>query len=100
MNEYSNDQASIRESAVTAYPEGGQLIQPKPYEIIIQPLDYGYMVRVGCKSFAFESRTHLLEKLSRYLEDPEGLQKKFLSNELFITQKSNGHLQTENTVNG
>jgi hypothetical protein len=40
------------------------------YDINIVTLDFGYVVRVGCKSFAFETREKMTENLLEYLENP------------------------------
>jgi len=40
-------------------------------KISIQPLNHGYLVRVGCQSIAFETTAKLLDELRDYLLDPE-----------------------------
>ena len=40
------------------------------YDINIRTLDFGYVVSVGCKSFAFETREKMTEKLLEYFENP------------------------------
>lgn len=41
------------------------------YTITIEPLDYGYKVRVGCQTFAIESTETLVSKLNKYFENPQ-----------------------------
>lgn len=55
----------------------------KPYEVFISPLDFGFHVRVGCKTFAMSSAEDLISKLAMYLKDPAATQKKFEAGELF-----------------
>ena len=41
------------------------------YQISIYPLDYGYMVEIGCQKFAIENVENLIERLSAYLRTPQ-----------------------------
>ena len=43
----------------------------KRWEITIQPLDRGCIVRVGCKSIAFTSIEAGYKEIGRYLENPQ-----------------------------
>ena len=47
------------------------------YNVNIETLDFGYVVRVGCKSFAFETKEKMIEKLLEYLNNPAEKQKQF-----------------------
>lgn len=49
------------------------------YELSIQELDVGYIVRVGCKSFAFSDKETMLLKVNEYLQNPSEIQKRFES---------------------
>ena len=49
----------------------------RPNEIKITALDYGYMVKVGCQSFAIESTEKMIKNLEAYLNDPRGVEKKW-----------------------
>ena len=40
------------------------------WEIRIEPLDRGYVVHVGCKSFAFESLDAAMETVKQYIDNP------------------------------
>lgn len=39
-------------------------------EITIKPLNYGFVVTVGCHSFAIETKEKLVEKLRQYYDNP------------------------------
>jgi hypothetical protein len=47
------------------------------FSIGIRPLDYGYVLDIGCKSFAFESREKMMANLNAYLADPARAQKQW-----------------------
>ena len=55
----------------------------KAREINIVEMDYGYMVRVGCQSFAIEKTDDLIEKLTMYLRNPEVTEEMYFNNKLF-----------------
>jgi hypothetical protein len=40
-------------------------------EVAIRQLNYGYVVNVGCKSFAFETSEKLIENLIAYINNPD-----------------------------
>lgn len=42
----------------------------KRWDIKIKPLDRGYVVYVGCKSFAFESLDAAMETVKQYIDNP------------------------------
>ncbi len=48
---------------------------PTIRNINIEPLSSGYMVRVGCQTVAIETTDKLVEALTRYLNDPQGVEK-------------------------
>ena len=54
------------------------------YDVQIQELDYGYMVRVGCKSFAIENKETLLSMITKYINNPIKIQKEFHNKTLII----------------
>lgn len=54
------------------------------YDVQIQELDHGYMVRVGCKSFAIESKETLLNMITKYINNPAEVQKEFFNKTLTI----------------
>jgi len=47
------------------------------YNIRIEALDYGYLVKVGCQTLAIENKKKLIEKLSAYLDNPGEFQQKW-----------------------
>jgi hypothetical protein len=51
--------------------------------INIEPLNRGYVVRVGCQSFAIGTKRLLIDKLTQYLSDPQGTEDKWNKGELF-----------------
>jgi hypothetical protein len=51
--------------------------------INIEPLNRGYVVRVGCQTFAIGTKKLLLVKLTEYLTDPQGTESKWNKGELF-----------------
>jgi hypothetical protein len=50
-----------------------QINQLKQWNVEITFLDRGCLVRVGCKSFAFESVERAMAKLTEYTKDPIGV---------------------------
>ena len=46
-------------------------------EINITPLNYGFIVKVGCQTFAIETTETLLDKLNGYLKDPTNVERKW-----------------------
>lgn len=42
-----------------------------PKEISIKPLNYGYLVRIGCQEVAVENYKTLIKNLESYLKDPK-----------------------------
>jgi hypothetical protein len=47
-----------------------QIAQLNNYDVQINFLDYGCVVHVGCKSFAFESIEKAMAELTAYTKDP------------------------------
>lgn len=41
------------------------------YNINIEPLNRGFVVRVGCQSFAVSSKQELIKLFAAYIENPE-----------------------------
>jgi hypothetical protein len=61
----------------------GDNMRIQDYEIKIQPVDYGFIVRVGCKTMVFETKTNLTKYLKEYLADPEKIAKKIFGKDVF-----------------
>jgi len=51
--------------------------------ITIQQLNYGYIVQVGCHSFAIENAAQLITKLSAYILQPAETEKLWQEGKLF-----------------
>ena len=60
-------------------PEG-QSAQAR--EINIRPLNYGYVVNIGCQMFAIESVEKLISNLEKYLNSPNESEKEWFSGNL------------------
>lgn len=62
-------------------------VEPVPSQplrsINIEPLNRGFVVRVGCQSFAIGTKRLLIDKLTQYLSDPQGTEDKWNKGELF-----------------
>lgn len=52
-------------------------------EICIKQVDYGYVVNVGCHTFAIESVDRLNELLNKYLLQPNATEKLWYDGTLF-----------------
>ena len=51
----------------------------KPRSVQIEPVDNGYVVRVGCKVLVFAELNALLVELENYLKDPVATEKAFMA---------------------
>lgn len=51
--------------------------------ITITQLNHGYIVGVGCQSFAVESSSTLIAKLAEYLNNPNATEQKWNEGKLF-----------------
>lgn len=52
-------------------------------ETRIQQLSSGYVVSVGCQSFAFSTKEEMTAKLMEYINAPAATEKKWFSGKLF-----------------
>jgi len=50
----------------------------KIHKVVIEELDHGYVVRVGCKVFAIEDRENLIMMLNTYIKHPSDTEATFL----------------------
>ena len=50
--------------------------------IRITPLAYGYIIKVGCQSFAIEGKKKLIKLLGDYLENPLEVEKAWLEKDV------------------
>lgn len=53
-------------------------------EINIRPLNHGYVVNIGCQTFAIESVEKLVSNLEKYLNSPIETEKEWFSNKTLI----------------
>jgi hypothetical protein len=53
------------------------------YQPEINQVNNGFIVRLGCQSFVFETFDKMFKYLKMYFEDPNGTEAKFHKNELF-----------------
>lgn len=54
-------------------------------EINIQEVNRGYIVRVGCHTFAISTKEELMPKLEQYINSPEDTERKWNDGSLFLT---------------
>ena len=52
-------------------------------QINIEELNRGFIVRVGCHTFAISTKEELTAKLTEYINDPDKTEKLWFSGELF-----------------
>ena len=64
--------------------DNGYTLKVKAREINIQPMNYGFVVRVGCQTFVFETTEKMIRNLDAYLADPENVEKAWLSGTLVL----------------
>lgn len=65
---------------------GEDLMERLTYEartVVIEPMHYGYVVKLDCHKFAFESADRALKYITEYLKDPQGTEQKWWKHELF-----------------
>lgn len=61
-------------------PDAPTLQAPTAKEIVIRPLNHGYVITVGCQSFAIENAFKLSGLLLAYLRDPVEVEKAWMTN--------------------
>jgi hypothetical protein len=66
-----------------ARPEPREYITEN-YEVIIETLESGYVLRVGCKKFAIANKNILINMLTKYFTNPAEIQKQFWDKTLEI----------------
>jgi hypothetical protein len=52
-------------------------------QINIEEVSRGYIVRVGCHTFAISTKAELTTKLTEYINEPTKTEKKWFSGDLF-----------------
>lgn len=67
---------------LSSLSEDRQMIEQDPASsrmrgILIEALDYGFTVKIGCQRFAIETKERLIEKLTEYINNPWDVEKKW-----------------------
>jgi hypothetical protein len=57
-------------------------VRTKARDINIQPMNYGFVVRVGCQTFVFETAEKMMANLGSYLADPEAVERAWMNGSL------------------
>ena len=73
------------------YAEGEERAAPQPVQdrgsrartVVIETMHHGYVVKLDCHIFAFESADRALKYVTEYLKDPQGTEEKWWKKELF-----------------
>lgn len=63
-------------------PEYGNQMRP----FGVEPLDYGFIINVGCQRVAVESKDDLIKYLTEYIKDPAKTEEKYYKSELLKHQ--------------
>jgi len=64
---------------VAPYPSPG--VEMRGFSV--EPLNHGFVVRVGCQQFAIEKKEDLVSKLTEYITNPAATEKKWFEGKLF-----------------
>lgn len=80
MDEARLDPRPETEEACCAGPELQATPSNKIKDINIKELDHGYIVHVGCQTFAFENTKKLISALNSYLKEPAKVEENWLNN--------------------
>lgn len=84
---YSNTNLGYASSGTAMASAQGTLrtenapIKRQARDIEIKPLNYGYLVIIGCQRFAIEDPAKLTKMLELYLKDHEKVEKEWMSND-------------------
>lgn len=76
MAKCSNEEETLTDPAPLIY-------ENKIRPINIEEVNRGYIVRVGCHTFAISSKVELITKLTEYINEPAKTEKKWYSGDLF-----------------
>ena len=68
------------------HPTMDREISQSKREINISPLDYGYVIRVGCQVLAIESKQDIIRYLTDYLNNPNETENKYQQKQLLKHQ--------------
>lgn len=82
-NEQITSDYSYAEAELNPDPRPVQDGGSRARTVVIEPMHYGYVVKLDCHNFAFESADRALNYVTEYLKDPQGTEKKWWNKELF-----------------
>lgn len=86
QNEYYNIDLNTIAMDERTPEEGLPQLEPGQYQVrnvLIRPLHHGYVVKLDCHEFAFETSETALKYIDEYLKDPSGTEEKWWKKELF-----------------
>lgn len=77
-----------QQTARTNRPESGLGARTNPVdnkirEVMVKQLSRGYVVTVGCQSFAISTPAELISKIAEYVNDPQATERKWFDGKLF-----------------
>lgn len=72
----------MEERACLAEPMPIHSYENLNYRIEINTLNHGYVISVGCQTFAIEERERLISLLAAYLRNPGEVQRDWTENKL------------------
>lgn len=75
INESMDEEVSTRDFGDVR----AEMPESSTREIVITPLNYGYIVKVGCQKAAIESNDMLIKALKVYLDNPNKFEKDWFS---------------------
>jgi hypothetical protein len=81
-----DERSELIEALPTPVQDYGTLNKAS-YQPEIRQVNNGFIVRLGCQSFVFETFDKMFKYLKMYFEDPNGTETKFHKNELFELTK-------------
>jgi len=83
---FGNTRNAIRPQALGDRDAGHITTPAQPNaikQITIRQLNHGYIVDVGCHTFAIEGATNLISKLAEYITEPIKTEEKWFAGKLF-----------------
>jgi hypothetical protein len=78
-NQESTSDCRLEEAPVPTLDRGVNKIR----QINIEEVNRGFVVRVGCHTFAISTKAELTTKLTEYINEPDKTEKKWYAGDLF-----------------
>lgn len=78
-----NDMEMVMEERVDVGMQEPMPDSERARNVLIRPLHNGYVVKLDCHEFAFESVERAMKYIGEYLKDPQGTEKKWWDKKLF-----------------